>query len=202
LLAAYHHDLAEHGLKRPRGRRVRRGRAGEQAAQEPARAVHANEPDRAHPRCWLARLGGDVRDKLDAERALALRGLPARAADLSDDLATHLVPQPGPLGRGERLQLQLAELMTDRHPGTVLLGEHQLDVRSLSHWHLKAAEVDPGQLRVRLSHVPRACHPGLGFADRCLTGLRDLVHHLAAQVAVTVTGAASPTEHCASPPVA
>ena len=70
--------------------------------------------------------------------------------------------------------------MTHRHPGAVLLGEHQLDVRSLKHRHLEAAEVDPGQLLVRLRHVPRACHPRLSclpgqhFAGRCLPGLRDL----------------------------
>jgi hypothetical protein len=199
LVAADHHDLAQHGLERCRRRGVRRGRAGEQAAQEPARAVHAGEPDRAHPRGRLARLGRDMREQLDAERALALRGLAARAGDLGDDLGAHLVPQPRPLGRGECLQLQLAELMTHRHPGTVLLGEHQLDVRPLKHRHLKAAEIDPGQLRVRLGHVPRPCLPG-----RCLPGFRYLVYRLAVQVTttVTVTGAASPTEHCASPPVA
>ena len=48
LVAADHHDLAEHGLKRRRGRGSRGG-AREQGAQEPARAVHADEPDRAHP---------------------------------------------------------------------------------------------------------------------------------------------------------
>jgi hypothetical protein len=208
LLAADHHDLAKHGLERRCRHRVSRGRAREQAAQEPARSVHADEPDRAHPRGWLARLGGDLRDKLDAERALALRDLPARAADLGDDLTTHLVPQPGPLRRGERLELQLAVLVAYRHPGAVLLGEHQLDVRSLKHRHLQAAEVDPWQFLVRLRHVPRACRPGLDCltgqhcAGRCLPGLRDLVYLLAAQVAVTVTGAASPTKHCASPPVA
>jgi hypothetical protein len=79
----------------------------------------------------------------------------------------------------------------------VLFGEHQLDVRSFQHRHLKAAEVNPGQVRVRLSHVPRSRRPGQGFAGRCLTGLRELVCRLVVQVtaAVTVTGAASPTEH-------
>jgi hypothetical protein len=92
LVAADHHDLAQHGLKLRRRRRVRRGRAGEEGAQEPARAVHAGEPDRAHPGGRLARLRRDVREQLDAERALALRGLAARAGDLGRDLVAHLVP--------------------------------------------------------------------------------------------------------------
>ncbi len=83
LVAADHHDLAEHGLKRRRRRRVVGGRAGEQGAQEPARAVHADEPDRAHPGGRLARLGRDLREQLGAERALALRALAARAGDLA-----------------------------------------------------------------------------------------------------------------------
>ena len=38
---------------------------------------------------------------------------------------------------------QLAELVAHRHPRAVLLGEHQLDVRSLKHRDQQAAEVDP-----------------------------------------------------------
>ena len=80
LVAADHDDLAEHCLERRRRRGVRRGGAGEQAAQEPARAVHAGEPDRPQPGGGLARLGGDLRDQLGAERALALLAPPAGAA--------------------------------------------------------------------------------------------------------------------------
>jgi trk system potassium uptake protein TrkA len=196
------YDLAEHGLERCRGRGVRRRGAGEQAAQEPARAVDADEPDRAHPRGRLPLLGRDLRDELGAERAGTLRALAARARDLGGDLGAHLVPQPASLGRGERLQLQFAELMTYRHPRSVLLGEHQLDVCPLKHRDLKAAEIDPGQFRVRLGHVPRACRLYLGLGGRALRGLRHLIGRPAVQVTAAVTGGASPTEHCASPPVA
>src|SRR5690606_42111505 len=56
---------------------------------------------------------GPVGDQLDAERPLLLLGLPAGLLDLLGDLGAHLVPDPAPLRRGHRLEVELAVLDLD-----------------------------------------------------------------------------------------
>ena len=87
---------------------VDRGLAGDHAAQEPARAVDADEAGEAHV-AGLA-LGrprrGSAASELGTERALAHGGRAALSRDLVGDLGADLVPEAARARCGERLHLQ------------------------------------------------------------------------------------------------
>ncbi len=113
VLAAHHHDVPEDLLEQAGGLAAARGRAGEQAAQEPARPVDADEADQPQSGGGLPLLGGYLGDELSAERPLDLLSMPARGFYLPGDLGPDVIPQRGPPGRGERLDLHLAVAMPE-----------------------------------------------------------------------------------------
>ncbi len=105
--AAHDDDRAEQVLDLRGGRGVDRGLAGDHAAEEPARAVDADEAGEAHVAgLALGRRDRDLREQLGAERALAHGGRAALARDLVGDLRADLVPQAARARSGERLHLQ------------------------------------------------------------------------------------------------
>ena len=106
VVAADHHHPGEGLLERPGRRGVRGGRPGDHAAQEPARPVHAEEPDRLQPALAERRVPGHPGVQFGAERPAGFLAAPAGLGHRGGDLLPHVVPQPTALGRGERLQLQ------------------------------------------------------------------------------------------------
>jgi hypothetical protein len=104
----------------------------------------------------LARLGRYLRHQLDPERSLGLLAPPARRANLGGDLGPDVIPERPATRRGERLDLDLALPVPDRHPGPVLLGHDQLDLVLGPDRHLQAAEVHPLEVGEGLLRVPRA----------------------------------------------
>ncbi len=156
MLAAHHHDVPEDLLEQARGLAAVRGRAGEQAAQEPARAINADKPDEPKPGRRLSRLGGHPSQELGAERSLDFLAIPAGVVHFVGDLGPDVFPQRAPPGRGERLDLHLALTVPDCYPGTVLVGHDELDLVLRAHRHQQAAEVDPVPIGDGLPGVPRA----------------------------------------------
>ncbi len=162
MLAAHHHDVPEDLLEQS-GRipthlpfPLHGGRAGEQAAQEPARAVDADEPDEPHPGGGLPGFGRHPGHELGTERPLDLLAVPARLAHLRGDLGPDVLPQRASPGRGERLDLHLALAVPDGHPRAVLVGHDELDLVLWAHRHLQAAQVNPLPRREGLPGVPGA----------------------------------------------
>ncbi len=158
MIPADHHDAREDVLQRLGGRPVMCRRSGDDPPQEPARPVDTEEADRLQ--CPRPRPGPSLRrdpgPKLGPEPAV---GLLARAAGLGDrrgDLAPHVLPEPAALGRGERLELQGTSPAQHGDQRPLLLGEVQLDLESLAHRYLEAAEVDPLVGRELILRVPRA----------------------------------------------
>src|SRR5581483_2174109 len=92
VLATGHHDVAEHVLEHVGVTAARRRRPAEQAAQEPARTVHADEPHGAHPRPGIARLGRHFGVQRDAEQSVRLTAATAGRLDLRSDLGAYVVP--------------------------------------------------------------------------------------------------------------
>ena len=144
---------------RLRGLAAARGRAGEQAAQEPARPVDADEPDEPLPRGRLPRLGGHLSQQLSAERALRLLAVSAGLVYFPGCLGPQVIPQHAPPWRGEGLELHLALAVPDRHPDAMLVGHDELNLVLRAQRYLQAAEIHPGPRRERLLGVPRAA-PG------------------------------------------
>ena len=143
MLTADDHDVPEHLFEQFGLLTAVRGRAGEQPAQEPPGPVDADEPDQPHAGGRLSRLGWHLSHQLDAERPVGLLAPSARRLHLGGDLGPDVIPQRAPARRGERLDLDLALPVPDRHPGTVLLGHDQLDLMLGPDRHLQAAEVHP-----------------------------------------------------------
>src|SRR5690606_3560308 len=120
--------------------------------------------------------------QLDAERPLALlQGLGG-----VQDLRPDLLPQPGRLGRGQRLELQRA-LLPQRDDADVLVahrGEAHVEGRVVR--QPQAAQVDPVVVGVGLVGVPRAV-----LAGRRLRGLLGDPLRL-------LTTATTSEQHCVS----
>ena len=82
--------------------------------------------------------------------------MPAGRLDLGGDLSPHVIPQRAPARGGERLDLDLAVQVPDRHPGAMLLGHDELDLVLGPDRHQEAAQVHPLERGERLLRVPRA----------------------------------------------
>ncbi len=156
VLAADHHDVAEDLLERPGQLRTARRRAADHPAQEPARPVGAQEPQRLG-RLWpavLARLAHHGHH-LGAEWPVVGCGLAAGIGHGLHQFPPDLIPQPAGLGRRERLQLQPAVAGHHRDPDPGLLIQVHLDVEALPDRYQQAAEIQPLALGVGGRRVPR-----------------------------------------------
>src|SRR5262249_14859165 len=148
--------------------------AADEAAQEPARAVDPEEPDRLQRSLPTAvdRVGGpDPRPQLHPERAVGLGVLTAAPGHLGRDFLPDLVPQATALGRGEGLQLKAAAPIHDRAPGGLVPHHADLDLDALAGGDEQAAEVDPLLVGDVLPGVPRARRPGRPRAGLAGAGL-------------------------------
>ena len=108
MLAPDHDHAGEGVLQRPGQFPAAGGGPGDDSAQEPARAIHAEEADRLErPAARRPRLlfGDDAGIQFRAEAALRLLGLATGAPDLGPDLLPELVPQAAALRRRLRLLL-------------------------------------------------------------------------------------------------
>ena len=148
-------------LDQRRGLRICRRRAADHAAEEPARAVDADEsrhPGLAGAPCGAARPG--------SRRAAPDRTAPSRSSTrppcwriCSRDLLADLVPQPARARCGERLHLQRR---VRRSPGRrrrracVSSSTSRRRLQPLARQDLDAAEVDVGTDGIRLALVERA----------------------------------------------
>ncbi len=173
VLSAHDHHLPERILEHAGRRPAGCGRAGDQGAQQPARAVDADEAGREHAGGGLPGLSGHLSRDLHAEGSRRLLAPAAGRLDLGGDLRPQVVPQFSPARRGEGLDLHLAPAVPDGHPGAVLLGHRQLDLAVRADRHMQAAEILAFPHRIRLVGIPR---PALGprYARRN-PGLRRLV---------------------------
>ena len=179
VIAAGHHDIGEHLLQRYGDLGPQRRGPADHAAEEPARAVHAKEPDRVqatgHARYRLRRRDPCV--YLHPERPVRLLALAACLRHLGGDLLADVRPQAVCLGRGEGLQLQPAVTAHDGDPRGLVVGHADLHLAAFRDGHLHAAEIDPVGLRHVVVHVPRAGHDVLArffcglTGQPCLSGL-------------------------------
>ena len=161
MLPANHDDAREDVLQGLGGRPVVCRRASDDSAQEPAGPVDTEEADRLQPPGLplLAGLGRpDPGPKLDAEPAVGLVSRTTGLGDRGGDLAPHVIPEAAGLRGGERLQLKRAVSAQHGDQRPLVLREVQLDLESLAHRHLEAAEVDPFMRWELLLRVPRARH--------------------------------------------
>ena len=106
ILAPDHHDLPEHVFERGRRVPVQCGLAAQDAPEEPAGTVDADEARRPVAVRAVRAAGGKLGDEFGAEAALDLLDLAALAADGLADLLADFVPEAFGAGRGKRLQLQ------------------------------------------------------------------------------------------------
>src|ERR1019366_6029197 len=162
-----------------------RGRPADHSAQEPARAIDAEEPHRLQLLAALALPAGvDPRTQLDAERPRGLLDLAAGLGDLLGYLLPVLIPQPAGLGRRESLELEPAVAAHHGNPDALLLGHVDLDIEAVAGGDQQAAEIHPVAIGIGAGAVPgprlllpaKACRgrpcrrplcprPGLGIAQ-------------------------------------
>src|SRR5216683_1497075 len=206
VLPADHHDVAEHVLERLRELGAARGRTADHPAKEPARSVHSDEPDQLAGTAGVRRVSRHVRVQLGAKRAAGLLALTSASGELVGYLAPHVVPQPTPLGRGERLHLEAAFPPYDRDPGSLVLGYEELDLVPRTDGNADTAEVNPLILRVGVAGIPWAAGlPGglaLALAQRVARLVRRvpvIISHRLWLVCLWLIRAlrATPTEHSA-----
>src|SRR6478735_5062313 len=110
VLAADHDDLPEEPLQSGRRVAVKGCLAAEDSAEEPARAINADEAGHAVALAAVRAAGGKLRHEFGAEAALDLLDLAALAADRLPDLLTDFIPQALGAGGGEGLQLKARSL--------------------------------------------------------------------------------------------
>ncbi len=179
VVAAHDDYVGEQLVEGRRQHCLGRGRPADHSAQEPSRTVEAEEPDRLEL-TWQAVIVPDrhLGAQLSPELAVALLAAAARVGDVGSDLVPHLVPQAAAARRGERLELHAAVAVHDRDPGSLLLGDVDLDVEALPDRHEQAAAVDPLGLGVVVCDIPgaavrRDANPPCLLARRILArGLR------------------------------
>jgi len=157
--AADDDDRAEQVFHLRRGIHIVRCRSPDHSAQEPARAVDADEAREALAgRRVRAGRDGHLREKLGAERPFTLFDAATLLTDLLADLLARLAPQSRRAGRGERLHLQgrLGVVEADRDDALGLLLDLEPQVEAFARQHLDAAEVDVGPHRVGFGFIERA----------------------------------------------
>src|SRR5699024_3297643 len=96
--AADHHGVAKDLLEGRRVVRRDRGLTGEDAAEEPARAVDADEAGGAVPAASVLRADRQAGEKFGAEGSLDLVRGPALLGDGCGDLFAQLTPDTGVAG--------------------------------------------------------------------------------------------------------
>ena len=219
MITADHDQPGEDLLERGGRLGALRGRPGNHATQEPARAVHAHEPDRLEPA--LRRIARHPDVQFRAERAVRLLGAATRLGHRGDDLLPHVLPEPVALGRRKGLDLQRAVLPYHRDQRSLVVGDVELDLEPVHHRDLEAAEVDPVQRRDVVRRVPRPPRwlPGVPWRGRgrldpgavpglivpglvpglLVVRLEVLADLVLADLRLGHFLAATPTEHCASP---
>ena len=155
---------AEQVLDLRRGLDVGRRRAADDAAQEPAGSVDADEAGEALARGAVGARDGDLGEQLGTERTLALLDAPALLADLTADLLARLLPQARGARRGEGLHLQRRAGVVQTHGDDALglLLDLEPQVQALAGKDLDAAEIDVRTHRVRLGLVERADRRAIG----------------------------------------
>src|SRR5690606_19439752 len=114
-VAAHHHGVPEDLLEQPGGLRLHRALAGDHSAQEPAGAVHADEPHDLEAAGAVRQLYRHLGPQLPAQRALDLVDDAALLGDAGRDLLADLGPDALTLGCREGLQLDGA--VVEHHGG-------------------------------------------------------------------------------------
>ena len=171
LVAALHDDVGEVLVERfgVGVAVIVRGLAGEDAAQHPTRAIHADDA-RVHS---LAALDGDRQVEFGAEHARVFGCLLVGL----EQIGAHVVPQTHGLGRRERLDLQAGRAVADGRAedllGAAVRLDAQLQAREIRQVVGAHVEVLVVIRHVLVIDVPRS----VGFAAafvRVLRGLRGI----------------------------
>ena len=135
----------------------------EDAAQEPARPVDAQEADRAGRRRAVRATHGQVGDELGTVFAVALLVAGTVSGELLGDVSSQLVPDAGGsrCGEGPQLERRAAQREDDSGDGAVggLLHTqlHAVDGRDL-----QRAQVDAGHVLLVLRQLLQVPGPGSG----------------------------------------
>ena len=114
-VAADHHNLAEQCFQGAGGVTVHGCGSAEDAAQEPARTVNADEAGHPVALAAVRGTGGKLGHQFGAELALDFLNLAALAAHGLADLFADLVPETFGLRGGERLELQAGAVQVHGH---------------------------------------------------------------------------------------
>src|SRR5690625_2565605 len=186
LFSAHHDDAGEHPLGLGHHLGLGGAFAPDDTAQHPTGAVHTDE---THALTELfaflvgAALDGHQGTQFGPEGTIVVLDPSPLLSDLLAQLLTHLVPQTGGFGRSEGLDLQRGPTThqgdsDDALLALLVLGDVDLDVGTLIHGYLHAAQIHTLGLGSVLGRVPG---PGRTMAvvplDRLLPGPlgRDLV---------------------------